>query len=431
MHPFHRIDRLLVLILIVLGATCCRGHAPTSSPTPLNPRGQIVTLWYPATYEEELLTFMDRFNASNPWGIALRGMRAESSAQVYEKVLQGHAEGKLPDMIVTRAGYLPEYVAQGLAVNLTPYIGDTRWGFSPQEQRDFFPAAWNVGHAGDPSHRYGFPLTLSAGILVYNRAWLHELGYDAPPRTWEELRTVACAASEPQAGIYGLKFPADERVFIRLLLAHGGHLLNSEGTAYTFGNEAGLAALTLLQTMVQEGCARPEEYWEEAESEFSRGRVLFVLTDTWHIPHYGRLVAGRAAFEWLASPLPAAGDASATEVSSAVFVILPTFPQRQLAAWTFIRWLNTPQQQAAWTTETGYLPHRRATMDLLAPLLERDPQYAAALALLERETVGEPEVRGYKDCRAHLQRMVQEVLAGGDPQQWLSRTVDACNVTLR
>lgn len=420
---------LLTLAFIFLEATGCSGRASTSSTLP-DPRGQIVTLWYPAAYEEPLLTFMDRFSASNPWGIALRGMRAESSAQVYEKVLQGQAEGKLPDMVVTHAGYLPEYVQHGLAVDLTPYVEDSRWGLSPEEQRDFFPAAWSIGHAGDPARRYGFPLALSAGLLVYNRAWLHELGYDAPPRTWEEFRSIACAASEPQAGIYGLRFPADERVFTRLLLAHGGRLMNDDGTAYTFGSDAGLAALTFLQTLVREGCARPEEYWEEAETDFSKGRTLFVLTDARHIPHYAHLVAGRAAFEWEAAPLPAPSGPAPAEVPSALFVILPTFPQRQLAAWAFVRWLNRPQQQANWTMETGYLPHRRAAVDLLAPLLEREPQYAAALALLEGETVGEPEVPGYETCRARLQQMVREVLAGGDPQQWLSQTVEACNATL-
>jgi len=374
---------------------------------------------------------MDRFNASNPWGIALRGMRAESSAQVYKRVLQGQAEGKLPDMVVTRAGYLPEYVARGLAVDLALYIADARWGFSPQERADFFPSAWNAGRTGDPSRRYGFPLTLSAGLLVYNQAWLHELGYDAPPRTWEDLRAVACAASEPQAGIYGLMFPADEQVFVRLLLSHRGRLLNEEGTAYVFGDAAGLDALTFLAAIVRDGCAQPEESWEEAEADFSRGQTLMVLTDARHISHYGRLMAGRAAFEWNVAPLPAVEGTAPTDVFSALFVILPTFPQRQLGAWAFIRWLNDPQRQAAWAMETGYLPHRRTAVDELGPFLEREPRYALALALLEGETVGEPEVAGYEECRAHLRQMVQEVLAGGDPQQWLNRAVESCNATLR
>ncbi len=415
-----------ILMLLVLGTVQCRPPVPGAD----DPRGQVVTLWYPAAYEEALVPFMDRFNARTRWGIALRGMRVESSARLYERLLQGQAEGKLPDIVATRAGYLPEYVAHRLAVDLTPYVEDTRWGFPAEGQKDFYPAAWNLGLVGDPPRPYAFPLALSAGVMVYNRAWLHELGYDTPPRTWEDLRTVACAASEPQAGIYGLEFPGDEQTFFRMLLALGGRLLNAEGTAYAFGDEAGLAALTLLQGMVQEGCARPEEHREEAETNFSRGRALFVLTDAWHLPHYNRLVAGRAGFEWGVLPLPAASDSAPAGVSGALLVVLPTFPQRQQAAWTFIRWLNEPTQQAAWTTETGYMPHRRAAVALLASWLKAEPQYAAALALLEGETAEEPKIRGYETCRSHLRRMVRDVLAGAEPSAALAQTVEACNATL-
>lgn len=420
--------RPMLILLVLVGATRCSSPSP-SGPGAADPRGQVVTLWYPAAYEEALIPFLDRFNAQKPWGIALRGMQMESSEQIYERLLRSRREGKLPDLVVTRAGYLPEYVAHGLAVDLTPYLNDVHWGFPAEEQQDFYPAARALGLAGDPPRPYGFPLALSAGLLVYNRAWLHELGYDTPPHTWEDLRAAACAAAEPQAGIYGLEFAGDERTFFRVLLSLGGRLTNEEGTAYTFGDDAGLTALTLLQDLVREGCARPEKRREEAETDFSHGRTLFVLTDAWHLPHYGRLVAGRAGFEWGVSPVPAASGAAPAAVHGALLVVLPTFPQRQLAAWTFIRWLNEPAHQAEWTRETGYLPHRRAAVDLLAPWLEGEPQYAAALALLEGETVGEPKVPGFEKCRDHLRRMVWDVLAGAEPSAALRRAEEACNAT--
>ncbi len=432
-------SRLFAILALLLVISLTAGCAGPGTPAPasaiplygdlerLDPRGEILTVWYPAAVEDVLLPMLDRFNAGNRWGIAVRGVRADDSARLYARLQSAAAMDRLPDLIVVSPGYLATIATEGLAVELTPYLKSPRWGFSPAEQEDFYPFARQAGQLTRPPGRYGFPFAFSAGFLVYNRGWLRQLGYDHPPRTWDEFREMACAVSRPEEGIYGYEFPVNDRTFIRMLVGRGGRMMDEGETAYTFGEEKGLEALTFLRALVEEGCAVREPRWEQAEADFAAGRVLFVISNNLHIPHYRQIAAKRGGLDWAVAPLPASGDAPVTDFSGVYWLIPPTTPQRQLAAWLVIRWMNEPSQQARWVSFSGYLPHRHLPEDVRIALVEETPQYADVLALLDLEGAMEPTVVGYERCREALQMMVSAAIAGEDPSSQLAWAVEFCN----
>jgi len=437
----QRSTPLLVLLIFCLVGTGCAG--PPSRPSSigattslygdlenLDPRGEVITVWYPASHEEVLLAMLDRFNGTNPWGIAVRGERKADSADIYARIREGAPEGKLPDLAVVSSGYLAASAMEGLAVELTPYLKSHRWGFTTGEHEEFFPSVLRVGELSRPSGRYGFPFALSAGLLFYNRGWLHQLGYDHPPRTWEEFREMACAASDPTSGVYGYEFTASDRTFIHLLIGHGGRMTDAAGTEYTFGEQKGLEALTFLHDLVQNGCATREPRWEQAETDFGAGRVLFVISSTAHIPHFRQVAAQRGGLDWAAAPLPTVSGAPVTDLFGLSWFIPPTSPRRQLAAWLIVRWMNEQPQQDQWISTSGYLPHRRLSPEFQAALLEGTPQYADALALLELDAVTEPAVPGYEVCRSVLSGMVSAVAEGEDPALRLEQAVASCQAAL-
>jgi len=238
------------MVISLIGAGCAgQPQSPSSlSATTslygdlenLDPRGEVITVWYPASHEDALLAMLDRFNGTNPWGIAVRGERKADSADIHARIREGAPQGKLPDLVVVSSGYLAASATEGLAVELTPYLKSRQWGFPAGDLEEFLPSVLEVGQLSRPSGRYGFPFALSAGLLFYNRGWLHQLGYDHPPRTGEEFREMACAASDPTSGVYGYEFPASDRMFIHLLIGHGGRMMDTAGTGYTFGGQEGL-----------------------------------------------------------------------------------------------------------------------------------------------------------------------------------------------
>jgi len=437
----QRVGLFFVMVISLIGAGCAGQPQSLSSLSAtvslygdlenLDPRGEVITVWYPASHEDALLAMLDRFNGTNPWGIAVRGERLENSAALYERIREGTSVKKLPDLAIVSPGYLAASATEGLAVELTPYLKSRQWGFPVGELEEFFPSVLEVGQLSRPSGRYGFPFALSAGLLFYNRGWLRQLGYDHPPRTWEEFREMACAASDPTSGVYGYEFPASDRTFIHLLIGHGGRMMDTAGTEYTFGGQEGLGALTFLRDLVQNGCATREPRWEQAEADFGAGRVLFVLSSTWHIPHYRQVAAQRGGLDWAVAPLPTASGAPVTDLFGLLWFIPPTTPRRQLAAWLVVRWMNEQPQQDRWVSVYGYLPHRSLSSEAKAALLGEIPQYADALALLERDAVVEPAVPGYERCRDILGAMVSAVAEGEEPASRLQEAVESCRATLK
>lgn len=431
----------ILLVISLIGAGCAgQPQSPSSLSAAvslygdlenLDPRGEVITVWYPASHEDVLLAMLDRFNGTNRWGIAVRGERLENSAALYERIREGASAKKSPDLAIVSPGYLAAVAAEGLAVELTPYWKSRRWGFPVGEQEEFFPSVLQVGQLSHLSGRYGFPFALSAGLLVYNRGWLHQLGYDHPPRTWEEFREMVCAASDPTSGVYGYEFPASDRTFMHLLVGRGGRMMNPDGTGYAFGGSEGQEALAFLQALVQEGCALREARWEQAEADFGAGRVLFVLSSTAHIPHYRQVAAQRGGLDWAVAPLPTHTGAPVVDLFGLSWLIPPTAPRRQLAAWLVIRWMNEQPQQDRWVSAYGYLPHRSLSPEAQAALLEKIPQYADALALLELDAVAEPAVPGYERCRDILGAMVSAVVEGEEPASRLKEAAESCQATLR
>jgi ABC-type glycerol-3-phosphate transport system substrate-binding protein len=83
-------------------------------------------------------------------------------------------------------------------------------------------------------------------------------------------------------------------------------------------------------------------------------------TDTWTV----------LAFPGERGVLPAYGPS---------FVVLKSTPERQLASWLFARWMLSPETQARWAGESGYLPVRAAALSLVKP---RSLQWRAAVQAL-------------------------------------------------
>lgn len=92
--------------------------------------------------------------------------------------------------------------------------------------------------------------------------------------------------------------------------------------------------------------------------------------------------------------------------------------------------MNEQPQQDRWVSAYSHLPHRSLSPKAQAALLEKIPQYADALALLELDGVVEPAIPGYERCRDILGGMVSAVAAGEEPASRLKEAVESCQATL-
>ncbi|UCF62329.1 MAG: ABC transporter substrate-binding protein [Anaerolineaceae bacterium] len=398
----------------------------------LDPSGQAITYWYQHSgdREEALQAMIRDFNATNEWGITVRGERAGSYGEIYNKVITVIPVGEVPEITVCYQNQAAMYVTQGAIIELTPYIESVKWGFTDEENEDFFPFVSLGDYLPEFDGRYGFPPHRSMEVLYYNEDWLRELGYNHPPRTWDEFKEMACAASDPEAGTYGYELSIDVSTFADMLYNRGGSMVNEDATAYTFGDQAGLEVLTFLKELFDEGCAIMETEGYGDQVDFGEGRVLFTISSSSGLPRYQEAVSDGEDFSWSISTMPTTLETPRVNIYGASLSILRTTPEKQLAAWLFIKWVTEAEQSARWSRASNYFPVRRSAADELADYFAENPQYEKAFGFLSHDMAIEPGVASYQECRGSIGEMLTAVVSGADPATWLADALDECNILM-
>jgi len=402
----------------------------------LDPSGQTVTHWHQHTTsrEELLLGLVDEFNRTNEWGITVAAESQGGYDDLYQKIVAGIPAKQLPSMSVAYQNQAATYVVQGVLVPLDPYVESEKWGYTEAELADFFPIALGADYLPQFEARYGWPPYKSMEVMYYNEDWLAELGYDAPPETWDEFAEMACKAVEqPFSGatgegvILGYEYSIDASRFATFVFSRGGNIINEDGSAYVFNDAAGLESLTFLKDLVDRGCAAEvtERYGDQ--TDFGAGRVLFTISSISGLPYYGQAVSEGAGFNWSVNPPPHTTPAPRMNIYGASQSIFVSSPEEQLAAWLFIKWMSEAEQQATWASATGYYPTRQAAADLLADYFAENPTYAKAFTFMAMDYGIESPVAGYDECRAAVAEMLVAVMGGEDAQTQLDATVAACD----
>ncbi|GAG28822.1 unnamed protein product, partial [marine sediment metagenome] len=236
---------------------------------------------------------------------------------------------------------------------------------------------------------------------------------------------VACAAARQpfsdargEGVIVGYEYPIDARRFVTFVLNRGGALLNEDSSAYAFGGAEGLDTLVFLKDLTERGCASRVAVRGDDQADFTAGRVLFTIAPVHHLPRYRVGVEEGAGFGWGIAPPPHHSDLDAPTmlIYGPSYAIFQSSPERQLAAWLFVQWMNEPEQQAWWATGTSYYPTRPAASDLMEAYFVENTHYEQALELAALDFASEPAVAGYDLCRVAIEQMLTAVLTGGDPQ---------------
>lgn len=378
---------------------------PAPTPTPekrlgLNDadfRGVVVRYWYtwPGAGNAAMKALVDEFNLSNQWKIVIVPVSLDSPDEMSNEMSAALASDNAPDLAV---GYLHQalaWQAHKPLLDLNDYVNDLDWGLSAEQQADFYPAFWEQDVAG--GKRLGVPAWRSGQMLFYNRTWAQMLGYVLPPETPEHFRLQACAAGRNNLrdadahndGAGGWLISTNYAATLGWLYAFGSQVSlapepGTQASPYHFAAEQPVQAFTFLRSLFDQGCAwlADTTYPDEA---FATRRALFLSASLLDIPYQAEAfrLAGKTD-EWTVTPFPSPAGKAAFDVYGPSFEILPSSPQRQLAAWVFVRWLLQAHNQARLIEASGTFPLGVSTLQQLEIYQRRNPQWAAAVQFLPR-----------------------------------------------
>ena len=418
---------------------------PTAEPEPeveagpyddVTPATEIV-FWHQHSGEREeaLQEIIADFNATNEWGITVTAEYQGGYGDIFNKMLPILNTPDVPDVVVAYQNQTATYQLADAIADLNPLVDSSVWGLSEEEIADFFPGFWKQDvFPNFDNQRLGFPPNRSMEVVYYNMDWLTELGYDAAPTTPEEFKEMACAAAATPfsgataEGSMGYKLSIDASRFASWTFAFGGDVFDYENGVYTYDSDAAVEAWTFMQELFTEGCAElvTESYGDQ--TDFGNGTLLFTVGSSSGLPYYASAVNEGAAFEWSVAAIPHTTDAPVQNIYGASVSVPKSTPERELAAWLFIKYYTSTEAQAEWAKASQYFPVRQSVANELADYFEANPAYQTAFDMLEYG-VGEPPVPGYDFARDIAEEAMAAIADGADVIDTLTQlNVDANDI---
>ncbi|MEW6505363.1 MAG: extracellular solute-binding protein [Chloroflexota bacterium] len=415
---------------------------PAYTPTPdplVELRGLEMRLLYPWTgsLAAALQQAVDDFNQTNEWGIKVLAESSGSSMATAQRLETPPPEAVPPDLIIAPSEHLLYWHANGNRIRpLNDFLLDPRWGLSEARRADFPLVFWQQDQAD--GQQIGIPALRAPRVFFYNLTWASELGFNRPPESAADFKQHACAAAQANNtdrtgandGSGGWMVDTDGWTIYAWLKSFGlNNSLQGEPAHLTFNQPQTLQAAEFLRGMVDEGCAffgriPPEE-------AFATRRALYFSSSLLDLPILAAAMQRSGSEDvWMALPFPTS-DRPVVVVGGLSYAILRSQPERELAAWLFIRWMTQPEVQAALLQAGGGYPLGAASATLAQEAMRQ--KYPAWLPTLQWIPIAQPlPVSGeWRFARFILEDAFWQALQYYVPPDQLPAIINQIDPTLR
>jgi multiple sugar transport system substrate-binding protein len=412
---------LVTAIAAILVGACGPGEQPApaaSTDADITLSGPVqVTLWHNQTgiLAKGFSEMVAEFNSTNGKGITVKAEDQSgglSYTGIYQKMLGAIQAGATPEMVVAVENQVADYAKAGAVLELDPYINSKKNGLTKESLADIYkPYLESNKYPQYGSKSLSFPFIKSLEVLYRNDDLAKELGFTAPPKTWDEFEKQAKAALKTDTGGKTTRWGVSTftiETFLGQVVNRGGSILKSDMSAVSFDGKEGLASLQLLERCVNEGwCYIPKGFdWQD---RFAEGNLLYVGATSTSIGFIIDTLKGKP-LNWSVVPWPDGGGSAKQIQFGGVVAITKSTPDKQLASWEFLKWFAEPKQTAKWASLSGYMPLRAsaANEQVLKDFWAKRPQSKQAFDLIPLSVAG-PSMRGYQEIRDAVAEMQTKI----------------------
>lgn len=352
---------------------------------------------------------VQEFNQKNEWGIKVNSEYRGNLDQIAADVDRAIENGEVPDVVTGISYQAQHWDEKGDLVDYAQLINNPEWGWTKDEIEDFYEPFQKQKLSN--GKWLGVPAQRTGQVLFYNSDWANELGFEQPPESPQAFKEQACAAAQANNldqdqtndGSGGWLISTDYPSLLGWIFAFDGEIvsqdaLEPDGDVYLFNTPEMVSTFSYLKDLYDSGCAWHGEN-QIPDPEFVERRSLFVSGNVTEISNLSEALkkAGNRD-RWQALPFPSPESRNTFNVYGPDFEIFSSFPERQLAAWLFVKWLLEPEQQIRLVQVTGALPLRKEMFNDLDDYRNKNPQWGQIVDLLENAKP-EPTVSSWRVVR--------------------------------
>lgn len=401
---------------------------PTEPPAPAgpDPSGQYIEFWHPWGYgiqHETMQAIIEEFNDNNEWLIHIEAVDMGGYSDIEDAIIDTSQSGDLPNLVVAYSSSLANWMQMDIMVDMDDFIYSQEYGLAEDEIADFFETAF-LGAVLKNGTRVGFPLSQSINVIYYNSTWAKELGFDSAPTSTGELYEQACVATAANAaddnpdndGTGGLVMYTGSSNVASWIFSFGGDIILEDSSAYDFTTPESESVAAFLKEIWDDGCAFMTQGYPHPE--FASRKALFIMNSSVGIPYQLSAFEAEGAFsadEWIFIPFVGAEGGESVNAFSQTIGLVNTTPEKNLAAWLFLKYLSDPETQAKWISGSAYYPTRKSVSMVLSDYAAANPQWETGLELL---AVGhaEPAMASWATVRREVQNTFSAILQGDHDQ---------------
>jgi len=351
-----------------------------------------LTFFYPVLVPGPITELFDElvddFTQQNP-DVAITSIYSGSYDETTDRIqtlLRGG--GDLPDIAIIGNQHTVMYVDLDAIIPLDDFIAAEGEDYIA----DFVPAFMqNPIFRG---HTWSIPFQRSTPVMYYNKDMFLEAGLDPnqPPTTWDEVIDYAQKLTQRDASgnvtVWGVQIPSDiDAWVIQAMAAGNGRPWADEEVANRvyFDDPATVEVLEYLRALAKEYEVMPDGLipWAETPAAFTSGRAAMIYHTIGSQTNILNQTAGK--FEVGVAFIPGKQDFGVITGGGNLAIFNNGDPEKQEAAWRFIRFLTEPEIMARWCAGTGYLPVTRSSFEhpIFQAYLKNAPGAAVAFDQLK------------------------------------------------
>ncbi len=398
----------------------------------VDPSNQTVIYWHqqPGNNQKVLEGMVDTFNKNNPWKIKVQPVFKGNTGVIFQAMLAAFQTKDLPNFTAAYQNEAGMYQNVNALVDLNTFVNDKTYGFGKAGMDDFFPAflAQDVNPQFN-NQRLGIAVFRSLEVLYYNKDALTALGYSAPPKTWDEFEAMGCKYKDSGADRLGYEVNTDASFVAAATFGQGGDVYDPAANKFTLDSDAAKVAPTVLQDMVQKGCAALPAAAFGDQNDFAAQKALF-YTGTSAGFTFVRAAIEKTGktFNWDIAPIPYK-DQPVGDVFGASVSIVNSTKEKNLASWLFLRWFTEPDQQAQWAQTINYFPVRKSVAASMTDYFAKNPQYKSGFDLLN-SIKAEPPIVAWNPVRLKITAAFNDVLDGKPVDETFAKLNDDANAAI-
>lgn len=254
------------------------------------------------------------------------------------------------------------------------------------EAKDILPDL--VKNAQLDGKQYGVPWYAGVRAVFYRTDWFADAGVQ-PPKSWDDLVTVAKAVQARKHGTYGIALPGNSELpFYSFLWAAGAEIATKEGDSWRSGYNTPEAqqAVKFWTDLVRVHKVAPPAAagWNEvdARTQFATGKAAMAFAGSWQ---QGAMKKDNPEIEkvWGTFPIPGPDGKPAPAFAGGSDVAIWKDSKRQDLAWDYITVLLNKQNAQKWASSLNFFP---VYQDLVSGGSYADDKVMAAFATAMQNT---------------------------------------------